>query len=146
TGRPRRVAFSPHTVSAARAHVLSWLGIGDRDLVTDGVVILGKFHEDVSPAGVPVGGSSGFHRRMMADLPCYAAIPDAVVELAAYDARYHPLLHVLVHRRLAPLAALNPSPILLLIDRLRQIGPALVEDLRAGGVAHAPAPAREALA
>jgi hypothetical protein len=145
TGRPKLIAFSPHTRSVARTFILSTLASSPEELSAFGVAVVGKFEEAVSPAGVPVGGAAGFHRRMLADVPCYGAIPDALAELTDAEARTYGILRILLGLRLLHLTTLNPATTIGFFDQLRRCGAELAADLRDGGIERGPAIVRDAL-
>jgi hypothetical protein len=145
TGKPKLIAFSQHAHAVARAFVFSINAATPEELIASGVVLLGKFNEATSPGGVPVGAAAGFHRRALADVPAYGAIPDPIAELADPDARNYGALRVLLGRPLLQLTSLNPSTILALFDLLRRSAGDLVEDLRAGGIARGPLRVRDAM-
>ncbi len=93
-----------------------------------------------TPGGVPYGSASG---KQYLDQPLPVrlrhAVPYEVFGIPDYESRYHAILVFALQGPLSIATSVNPSTLVLLATRLQERAEALLDDLAAGRLAHAPA-------
>ncbi|MBA3455337.1 MAG: GH3 auxin-responsive promoter family protein [Deltaproteobacteria bacterium] len=101
-------------------------------------MILSRFIEGHTAAGIPVGSASGYVRNLNESIPGMARVPGIVFDEQRFAVRYYAMLLYMLSQPLAWLAVLNPSTLLTFIEQLDLFGPALAQDLAAGTWTHGP--------
>ena len=147
TGRPKHVGY-PSSVAqeyiAAFGPMASALEAAEPGASRDVLFMTGTFEEARTAHGVPIGSASGFVRNLdvFRDEPYFHAAPEAVFEMTELDARYYLLLRLALELPLRTIGALNPSSLVMLFRKTRELGEALAEDLARGSVDAGPPGAR----
>ena len=146
SGKPKHVAY-PRTVgleyAAAIEPMLARLDEAHPGATAAALNVTGKYREDATKSGVPVGSASGLVRNLecFAEEPYHHYFPEAVLELADFEARYYALLRLALAAPLRMLSALNPSTILTFFGKASSWGEALAQDLEEGTLERGPAAA-----
>ena len=92
--------------------------------------------EGHTEAGIPYGAISGqlFHKEPYWVKKYISPVPYEVFLIRDYEVRYYTLLRLALVLPLSCFYTLNPSTISLLLRRLKQYAPALIEDVRKGTI------------
>jgi GH3 auxin-responsive promoter len=132
TSAPKHIPFSNRVRRSYRFFTGSMLASMEArhpGVLANGMVILGQYHEDVSPGGVTIGSASGFVRALFAEHPHVAAVPMAITEEPNHHVRYRELLRCALARPLRCLHAINPSTLLTLFRYAAAHGEELADGL-----------------
>lgn len=135
TGKPKHVGY-PAAVSreyiGAFGPMASALEEAEPGASREVLFITGTYAEAHTSHGIPIGSASGFVRNLDAfrDEPYFHGAPEAVFELTDTDARYFALLRHALELPLRTIGALNPSSLVLLFNKAKQLAPRLLAALR----------------
>jgi hypothetical protein len=141
TGLPKRVPYSTDVPREYAAYQLpNWGAVENRipGAFAGRQLIFARYIEGYI-GGVPFGAANGYARHVHEELLHFARIPGAVFDEPTLNIRYYAMFLYLLSQPLVWLAALNPSTLLTLVDKLDQFGAQLAADLAAGTWSHGPA-------
>lgn len=143
TAVPKLCPVTRRFIHEYHAQHLLWM----RFLVDDRPpTLLRGFLSVISPAesyrtegGIPVGASSGI-QFLNQSIPIRRrhVVPYEVCQVKDYASRYHALLVFALGREVRVVTSVNPSTLVLLARILQERAEALLEDLAAGSLRHAP--------
>jgi hypothetical protein len=140
TGRKKYVLIEPSFFD----ETVAWMALERRYLEAAHPEIAGRPElryvnrvEGALPRGLPIGAVSAWYYGEEVKRAQYAElVPFDVYQIASVTARNYAVLRFAVTQDFARLSAVNPSTLLLLAQRLEAEGPALVRDVRDGGIFH----------
>ncbi|MBN1872194.1 MAG: GH3 auxin-responsive promoter family protein [Candidatus Omnitrophica bacterium] len=139
TGKPKHIPVTEFSRRKKREVMDIWTYFTLRDHPD---VLRGKVLTIVSPEiegyttrGIPFGAESGHaYKNMPEAVKNIYALPYEVFEIKDYDAKYYCILRLAVEQNVTVIAALNPSTILLLCQRLERIKDRIIEDIQEGSL------------
>ena len=141
TGAPKLVPFGQGMDYDLLPFLLSSYGAiesGCPGAIAGKQMILSRFLEGETSAGIPVGAASGFVRELLASALDMSPIPGAVFDEPRLPVRYYAMLLYMLSRPLIWLSALNPSTLLAMFEQLDGFGERLAADLEVGSFRNGP--------
>jgi len=137
SGKPKLVPVTKHSSQKKSDVTDLWAYYIYRDHPK---VLNGKVLAIVSPeidgyteCGLPYGAESGHgYKHLTPAIRSFYALPYEVFEIKNYDARYYAILRIAAEQNITTIATMTPSTIILLCQRLDDLGETLADDIEKG--------------
>lgn len=136
-GKPKYIPVTEYSRKKKKEVMDLWAYYAFRDHPQ---ILSGKILAIVSPetegfttSKVPFGAESGHaYRNLSRAVRNLYVLPYEVFQIPDYEAKYYCILRIAIERNISNIAALNPSTILLLCQKIEKIKDAVIEDIRRG--------------
>jgi len=137
TGKPKYIPVTDFSRKKKREVMDIWTyyTLRDHPKVLNGKIlaIVSPEIEGYTTSRIPFGAESGHAYRNMPEIvKNLYVLPYEVFEIKDYDAKYYCILRIAMEQNVSTIAALNPSTILLLCQRVERIKDRVIDDIRYG--------------
>lgn len=136
-GKPKYIPVTDYSRKKKKDIMDLWAyyALRDHPEILDGKIlaIVSPEKEGATINGIPFGSESGHaYKNLPAVVRNLYVIPYEVFEIPDYEARYYCILRIAAEENISTIAALNPSTIVLLCQRIEKIKDGIIEDIRMG--------------
>lgn len=137
TGKPKHIPVTDFSRKRKKEIMDIWTyyTLRDHPKILNGKIlaVVSPEKEGSTTGGIPFGAESGHAYKNMPDVvKNLYVLPYEVFEIKDYEAKYYCILRIAMEQNISTIAALNPSTILLLCQRMERMKDKVIDDIRHG--------------